>query len=107
MITVGTRVRLNKSLIGLPRNTEGVIDFVAQHLTWVSWDTPARPLPDGYDKWNAKAYLTCRFRRDAFEADEVSDLLTPLPTDPAILQKIQTPPDAAPAPESKGPSGPG
>lgn len=73
---VGTRVRLKKSLIGLPRDTEGVVDFVGPKLTWVAWDTPANPLPAGYTKWNHKAYLLFRFRREAFEEDEVRELLT-------------------------------
>jgi hypothetical protein len=74
----GTRVRLNKSLIGLPHDTEGVVDYVTPTLTWVAWDTKAHPLPTGYCKWESKAYVLFRFRRDAFDAEEVKELLTAL-----------------------------
>lgn len=71
----GTRVSLLKSLIGIPRGTEGIIDYVSPKLTWVAWDLPGKPLPVGYTKWDARAFTLFRFRRDAFEPDEVTEML--------------------------------
>jgi len=78
-MTVGTHVKLLKSLIGVVHGTQGVIDYISPKLVWVAWDLPGRPLPEGYNKWDARAYTLFHFRREAFEPDEAREMLEPLP----------------------------
>ena len=68
---IGTRVRTNVALSGIPRWSEGVIDEDYGTGVMVAWDLPGRPLPSGYRSHQGVG-AEAGILRDGF--DKVSEL---------------------------------
>lgn len=67
---VGTRVRSVVVFSGLPRGTEGVIDFDYGFGFMIAWDLPDRPLPEGYAEWDGGiTFADGGLLRDGFDKD--------------------------------------
>lgn len=73
--TLGTRIKSNVSFTGVPKGTEGVIDYEYGTGVMVAWDLEEQPLPLGYCVYDGKsATIQSGILRDGFGWDELKFL---------------------------------
>ena len=64
---IGTRIRSLRDFVGVPIDTEGVIDEDYGTGITVAWDLPESPLPVGYRKYDGVPAVRSGILRDGFD----------------------------------------
>lgn len=73
---IGQRVRSKVDFSGVPKGTEGIIDFDYGTGFMVAWDLKDRPLPKNYKMWNGEPAVKPGMPlRDGFDKRSEMNLL--------------------------------